>query len=236
LTAIDALYYTSLLLLTGNRVDRPISYWEEMFIPMHMENYLRDVTVIDDAGNEIPLVASERVLYTSQLAPPPLEPPAWLLGYLAVGILFGAVILGLGAGATRRRVFRLLLAVTSSGWALVVGLGGVAIFHLWAFTDHAVASWNENILQVTPLALPMVVLAPALVYGKPWAVRYGMGLAGLIAGLSVLGWVGQVLPGLDQVNGPVIALMLPVHLALGIALWRVSKEKTGAAPPNPTPL
>ena len=37
---------------------------------------------------------------------------------------------------------------------------------------------------------------------------------------ALLGWLLQVLPGLDQLNGPIIALALPVHLAIAAALRR----------------
>ncbi|MDP9348458.1 MAG: hypothetical protein M3P24_04845, partial [Gemmatimonadota bacterium] len=40
-------------------------------------------------------------------------------------------------------------------------------------------------------------------------------------GLSVLGFVLQALPGLYQVNGPIIALALPSLLGLALALHRL---------------
>ena len=36
--------------------------------------------------------------------------------------------------------------------------------------------------------------------------------------LSLLGFVLQVLPGFDQVNGPMIALALPIHLGIAAGL------------------
>jgi hypothetical protein len=38
--------------------------------------------------------------------------------------------------------------------------------------------------------------------------------------LSLAGLVLQVLPGLDQVNGPVIALALPIHVGFAVGLRR----------------
>ena len=40
----------------------------------------------------------------------------------------------------------------------------------------------------------------------------------VVAALSLLGFVWQVLPVFDQVNGWVIALALPLHLALAAAI------------------
>jgi len=52
-------------------------------------------------------------------------------------------------------------------------------------------------------------------------------LAAAVAALSVFGFVAQVLPWLDQRNAQVIALALPVNLALA---WTVRGLTRGARP------
>ena len=45
LTANDPLVYTGLLLGLGQPVDREISAWDEMFLPLALRDHIRNVTV-----------------------------------------------------------------------------------------------------------------------------------------------------------------------------------------------
>jgi len=122
-----------------------------------------------------------------------------------------------GGGAAR-----LGFSLVSGAWLLFAGIGGVILLGLWAFTDHSIAYRNENVLQLSPLALPLVVLLPALAYGARWSWRWGPKLAAAVAALSVLGFALQVLPWFNQVNGPEIALAMPINLAVAWAAWYLS--------------
>ena len=108
------------------------------------------------------------------------------------------------------------------GWAVVAGLAGLVLAGLWGLTDHVAASHNENLLQLSPLALSILPALPAALRGKMMA-RYGLAAAALVAALSVLGLVLKALPGFDQVNGPVIALALPAQVGIAAALARLPR-------------
>ena len=54
LTANDALVSTGLLLALGPGVDRPITAWEEMFLPLKMREHVRRVTVPGPDGTPRP--------------------------------------------------------------------------------------------------------------------------------------------------------------------------------------
>src|SRR5207302_81358 len=88
----DAWLYTGLELALGRPADRPISAWEECFIPMKLAEHMRQVRVHDAAGNLLPLVKSERLLHTSTRPPLPAAPPKWWPGYLLIGISYGAAL------------------------------------------------------------------------------------------------------------------------------------------------
>ena len=220
LTANDPLVYTGLLLALGPRVDRPISAWEEMFLPMALREHVRQVTVADPNGAQVPLVASERTLFESTAAPPPDRPPSWVKWYLLMGAAVGALAAAFGNLAGRRPAGRLGLGVVAVSWGTVAGVAGVILAGLWGFTDHAMAYRNENLFQVNPLALPLAVLVPLGLAKSGRAMRWAGALVVGLAGLSLLGFLLQVLPGVDQVNGEVIALALPVHLGLAVGLRR----------------
>jgi TctA family transporter len=52
-------------------------------------------------------------------------------------------------------------------------------------------------------------------------VRPARAIATAAAVSALLGLAIQVLPGIDQVNGEIIALLLPGHLALAWAMARI---------------
>jgi hypothetical protein len=217
LTASDLPLVTGLHVALGEPVDRPISAWEAMFVPLEVQEWARRMTVVDSFGAERPLVRTERTLFTSSVPEPPARPPARLPGYLATGGVLGGLL-----AAGRRRV---LLGWLGTSWALVAGTAGLILTFLWAFTDHEAAYRNENLFQASVLLLPLVWLLPAAVMGRKWARRPALMLAMLAAASSILGVLVQILPGFDQQNGEVLALAVPINLGLA---WGVRKFVIGS--------
>ena len=78
LTANDPFVYTGLLLGLGQPVDREISAWDEMFLPLALRDHIRNVTVRGADGSQLPAVRSEQTLFESTETPPPQAPPFWL--------------------------------------------------------------------------------------------------------------------------------------------------------------
>ena len=220
LTANDPPTFTGLLLALGPATDRPISAWEEMFLPLKMREHVRRVTVAGPDGTPRPLVKSERTLFTSTEPDPPEAPPRWTLWYLLLGTILGGAALALGRASGTSRAARVGLGTLVGGWGVVCGLAGLVLAGLWGLTDHVMAYRNENLFQANPAALLLVALMPSWVRGRAAAVSRAASLAAALAGIALLGWGLQVLPGLDQVNGPIIALALPIHLGIAAALRR----------------
>jgi hypothetical protein len=218
LTANDPLIYTGLLLALGQGVDRPLSAWEEMFLPLKLREHLRRVTITGPDGRSTPLVKSERTLFLSTASPPPDAPPAWLPAYLLLGSTIGVLAWLLSRGARRNPVARAGFLFVVAGWALLVGLAGLVLAGLWGLTDHVMAYRNENLLQMSPLALLILPVLFGAVRGAPGRGRAAFVVAGAVAGISGLGLAVKLLPGFDQVNGSIIALALPAHLGVAAAL------------------
>ncbi len=221
LTARDPLIYSGLMLLLGQPVDRPLSVWEGMFIPMSLRDHLDKVTVPGPEGGRIPLVRSEERVFASSLLPPPPRPPRWTGVFLLVGGITGAVLGLLGWRAARSAGARAGFIGVGTLWALLAGVAGLLMTGLWSLTDHAVAARNENLFAWNLLALPLVVLLPRLGWtaAPRAALRRALLVATAVFGLGVLGLVVKLLPGFIQHDGELLALALPVHLGLVAGLW-----------------
>jgi uncharacterized protein DUF4105 len=220
LTANDAPIYTGLLLALGHPVDRPISAWEEMFLPLAMREHLRKISVVGANGATLPLVRSERTLFESTDPAPPAEPPLWLPYYLIAGLGIGGVAFGLGRLARGNRTAWIGFIVLLCAWALLVGISGLILAGLWGLTDHAAAYNNENVLQADLLALFLLGLVPRLVLGSRSAARAALALAVIVAALSLMGLLLKLFPAFYQVNGAIIALALPAHAGVAGGLWQ----------------
>jgi hypothetical protein len=218
LTANDPLIYTGLLLALGEGVDRPLTAWEEMFLPLKLREHLRRVTIPGPDGRPVPLVKSERTIFLSTAPSPPDAPPDWLPAYLLLGSTIGALAWGLSRGARRSAVARAGFLLVVAGWAVLVGLAGTVLAGLWGLTDHVMAYRNENLLQMSPLALFILPFLFGAVRGSPGRGRAGFAVAATVAVLSALGLAAKLLPWFDQVNGSVIALALPAHLGVALGL------------------
>jgi hypothetical protein len=225
-TANGPITYTGLNIGLGQGVDRPITVWEEMFLPLSMRESIRDLTVTGPDGAEVPLVRSEQTLFTADRPPLPQAPPTWWTRYLLLGAGIGGLLLALGHVSSRSRPARAGLAALGSAWTLVVGILGCLLAFLWGLTDHAAAYHNENLFHFNPVALPLAVLFPALIYrpAQPAVRRWAPAAAVAVAALSVLGLLLKLLPGMIQVNGELIALTLPVHLALAVVAVLLSRQ------------
>jgi hypothetical protein len=233
--ADDRPAYVGMNIGLGPAADRPISVWEEMFLPEKLLEQARRHRIAGPDGADRPLLASEHVLYQAVAREPErAEPPVRWPVFLLVGLALAGALLLLGTRASRSGAARLGFSVGSALWTLLTGTGGVVLFALWAFTDHDFAHRNENLLQFNPLALGLVLLLPALAYGARWARRPALLLALTVAGMSLLGVVLQILPWFYQANLEALAVAVPVHLALAWVVYRLAGEPAAVAePPAP---
>ena len=223
LTSGDLAISAGLLLALGNPADRSLSAWEESFIPMQFQSWLRTISITGPDGTTVPLVAAEWQISGSERTSRTHTSPALLGVLLGMGLLMGGGTVTLASLDPRSEAARAAVVLLSSLWALTAGVAGVLLLGLWSFTDHWATYSNENILQVNPLSLGLVMLA-ALAPTRRGAAHYAARLAAVAAGLSLLGALVQVLPGFDQANGGLIALALPAHLGSAVALHIVKNR------------
>ncbi len=219
--------YAGIQFVVGNRGDETISAWEEMFLPIRLREHLDGIRIVDERGEPAPLLGQAVHVVEAVREPIPLAAPDFLLPLLLLGSAMGAVFAGLGwAACEGKRWGRWTLTLTGAVWSSGVGLLGTALLLSWFFTDHVFWAVNENAFQANPLSLLLagVLVREALNRNGPrvgvWAGIRSSAVAKVVGGVALAGLFIQVLPGFDQVNGEVLAVLLPAHVGLAWGVIR----------------
>ncbi len=220
-------YYAGFQFLIGPRGDEPISAWEEMFLPIRLKQYLDGMGTVDAEGAPTPLLGEAVHVVEADRDAIPLAAPEFLLGALLLGCAIGALFAGLGwVAGEGRRWGRRALALLGAAWSTGVGLMGTVLVLSWIFTEHIFWVLNENAFQANPLSLLLAVLLIREALNRKghqagvWIGFRADTLGKVVVGVALLGLVLQVLPGLDQANGEVLAVLLPAHAGLA---WGVTR-------------
>jgi len=210
LTQMQFWYYLGLELGLGYPVDREVSRWDEMFIPMVVADELAAMSLeTGTTGNS--LVTVDQMLFKTTNPEPSAAPASTWLRYLALGLL----VTGL-AWLSGKFMPPVWLAGLTQAWILISTTIGLLLAVLWLFTDHEVASVNANLLLFNPLVI--VALVPKL-------RRVGALL--LVFGI-VVAYVLLLLPK-QQYNIDVLVLLTPINLAVAAYLSsKVSKTRLPA--------
>lgn len=170
----------------NREVDRGISQWEEMFIPLKLREHLLSLPAYDDDGR--PRAGEKLLSGTTTLAshPEPVDSP--VNGYVILVLLLGIpALLGLAlhlktpfrkAGV---RIFGLVLAV----WGAISGVFGLYLALAWVFSDHTVVHHNANLWVFWPIDWYFLIPGGVLLW-KGAAPR-GEGLLSKSTGWLVLG-------------------------------------------------
>ena len=189
-----------------------MSRWQEAFVPER----LAEATALIKRDDGSPLVVGDEQWLPQRVESPPATPPRFAISATLAGLTWALSLLLLAkrpgiAGTLGRLMFALSV--------LAIGLAGLLMCGLWAFTDHAAAWANRNLLLFSPLAPLLLAALPALAKGRPVAAvwRY-LALLHLLAGLAAIG--AYLLPIQAQDNLEWILLMLPVLFALHRLLAR----------------
>lgn len=201
LTQMQFWYYLGLEAGLGFPVDREVTRWDEMFIPMVVADEIAAMSATMAGAGE-PLVEADMVLFTSSL-PGSAERPA---GVWYRYLLFGLAVTGL-AWLSGRFMPPQWLGGLCRAWILINATLGLILAALWLMTDHEASRTNANLLLLNPLFL--MALVPRL---------QRLGALILILG-NALAFTLLMLP-VHQYNLDVLALLTPVNLAVAVCLLK----------------
>jgi hypothetical protein len=211
--------YAGIEIALGKNADARLSKWEEAFLPERLAEHFESVVLRGEDGRRYRLVESDTVLFTANRIPMPSEPPEWLMMAALLGLTLAGTIAVLADA--RGRVTRVLLASLVALWYFVGGVLGTALLLAGTVTWHEpYMGKNTTLLQLHPLLLVASVAVPIALL-RHARTRAAFGVSTTIAALSVVGVLLQVVPGLSQRSGVVLAVTVPVHIALAIAVWRL---------------
>ena len=191
--------------------DRPLSRWEQGFLPRRLADDLRVAKI----GDGRPLVLAETELLPQRQAAEPAERPRVLWPWLLLGLGLAAAIAALATQAPRA------VAGVAAGFWLLCGALGLVLVLSWAFTEHRALWANRNLLLLNPLCLLLLPGAWALVRGRDPSARF-RALLVVVAALAALSLLPLWLQVMPQRNGHWIALLLPIHAAFA---WRWASRK-----------
>ncbi|MAL03150.1 MAG: hypothetical protein CL625_02580 [Arenimonas sp.] len=188
--------------LSGH-ADRPLSRWDESFIPMRLRDALREVKRADGR----PLVLAEEKLLPHRPVPPPAEMPRLRGQAFLAGLALAVLVLVAGKRAPRA------LAGGALAFWLVAGVAGLVMAFIWIGTSHVAGHGNENLLLLSPLCLGLLPGAWARLRGREPSRRFRV-LLWVVAGSAALAGFLKFLPFLPQQNVEWVLLLLPLHWAL----------------------
>jgi len=213
----------------GPNTDRPLTFWDEMFIPELMRRHLRDVITQDGA----PLVAEESAWFDSGEAAPPELATSRSIPFAMTGCAIAIFLLWLAARSRSSPAARRILAWAAAILHLLFGLAGSILLFLWLGTDHVAAHRNENLLLLNPLSL---LIVPAWIFHRGRPCKFNLtrdSLAAVLALSAALAFAIKAVPEFSgQANLAWCFLLIPIHLALAHAWKRLrageSSESTAA--------
>jgi len=215
----------------GQVIDKPITMWEDMFLPSEVGRNIEDFWYTDSDGNRRKLVTDTEVINTAINRPRVLDIPRkqWpreLAFSLVLAAIFGFFFF---LQEKNRKAGRVLSGISISLAGLVFGFASLLLYFLNLFTNHDYTYQNTNMLFATPLLLAAFPLGIcyALTKKQDKLVLYGA-LIRIIWLLTVIGIIIsmliKVLPQFYQQNLTDQMLMLPIALVFSFQPLRLKEE------------
>lgn len=174
----------SLDILMNSNIDRPVTEWEEMFLPLSLrERLLQIESDVAENGERQMLLSDSQLLM--EFPPPSIETDAYQIASISllVPVLFLFLMLKkipMSYFATHSRIglkmanlnFR-LLAFLGLITALFSGIYGLLMLGSWFVSDHLDLHHNINLLLFWPTDLLGVLVALRwLIFCKPWPMTH----------------------------------------------------------------
>jgi hypothetical protein len=217
--------YLTLAIGLGPLVDRPTDTWAETYLPEELATALRKVSIRAD-GSFVPLVDFEQTILQHRDLRPALA-PRWTVRFFLAGTLIGLVLVATATWSHKHRMGSAIFGAILVIGGLAIGLLGLGLAALWAFTDHAVAYRNQNLLLLSPLAIALPYYGVRIVVRGAKALAEMRTLASLIFTSALLALLAKLTLLERQDNGNLIAFCLPCYAALLACIFALCRGNGG---------
>jgi len=216
----------------GQEVDRPITIWEEMFLPSEIAMRISEFNYTGADGKIRPLVNSVEVMNRAVKRPAALDIPRlqWPRELLASS-LFSLSLVVLFVLFGQRKGYRIFIGLLSGFLGLFFGFVGSLLFFMSFFTNHDYTYHNSNIIFVNPLLFVLIPLGIIYAFTKKekkrfFAVRLLRAFWTYVLLGGLLTMAIKLFPGFYQQNQVDQALVMPIALAMVFIMTRLGRLKS----------
>lgn len=201
--------YTALYFVFGPAADKPISQWEDSFLPVQFQEDIQNIQIPGPDGKPIPLVKNH---YT--LGKVPLMPLEQTKTHFGIQLCFSIPLSALIIFLTYKK-HRWIPALLAVPWMLLCAIAGGLLTWVYS-TLHSTTFWNINVLLFPPTVILLLIIWFPLILGKLQKhkkiipVAKALLVAQLVPTLLAL----LIKPFHPQVNLEMFALAIPLNFAL----------------------
>ena len=204
----------------GQDIDRPITVWDEMFLPSEIASRIEDFHYTGEDGKYRSLVSSIEVLSKSTGRPQVLETPRlqWPIE-LAASLAFSFIVVIAFFVFRKFKYFRPSIGIIQALIGLFFGIAGTMLAFFTLFSDHDYTFHNSNVFFVNPLFLLAIPLG--LIYGFSKSEKKQSVSLRLLAFFWAYVFLGGLLtmalklfPAFYQQNQVTQALVMPIALTM----------------------
>jgi hypothetical protein len=206
----------------GQVIDRPITVWEDMFLPSEVGKRINEFWYTDVNGIYRKLVPNEdaiELIFACTGRPGVLEAPRkqWPINLafsIVLSLVFGFFFYLYSKG---KRVGRVLAGISMSLYGLILGAASLLLYFMNIFTDHDYTNQNYNMIFGTPLLLAAVPIGlfyaftkssqKLKIYDELLRLLFLLTSIGIVISMLI-----KILPWFYQQNLPDQLLMLPISL------------------------
>jgi len=214
----------------GRDLDRQITAWDEMFLPVEIARNIADFKYLDDYGAERRLVSFTEISNSSKDRTPVLNRDlvTWPF-FLTIGLICAALLLFLDSRRKKYLRLRVLWGPIQSILGLILGLSGCVLTLGLFFMNNDYIQQNINIFFVNPLLLLIVPLGILCAINNSFLLNTEKCLRVLWSYVFIAGSITMlinILPFLNQQNQSVYGLILPIAFALSGITEKIKRSFT----------
>ena len=212
--------------LMGQDLDKPLTAWEEMFLPVEIGRNIADFTYTDNSGYERNLVTRVEILNATKNRKPILDAPLsqWPLAlFIATAV---TVLLSLAVAYRKKNPGpgRILWGFSQCIAGIILGVFGTVLFFVMFFMKHDYFMNNLNLLLVNPLYLAALPLGVAVMAKRPGPEKILRIWWTFIFAADILLMASRLLPVFYQHNFTIQVMMFPVSFVLS---WNFDTHTSG---------